>query len=213
MKIVATYAWRNVLKKRQYSIDLTSDSKISFSNSSDIDSFSIDIIFRKKFKRKTTKHKINKKKINFVIKKQKKKIKKQRRLNKKIKNHDHVLMKRWLCDFVECFNRSHYCWQFQNENNRHYKLWFNHISRWNRIISQHDVTIEDLFNDLKKRLYVYVYAHQKKKTIEKTNQIANKIANASNATASNFISKFILMIEQKISFFQQFEKFIKTPTL
>ena len=57
---------------------------------------------------------------------------------------------------------------------------------------------------------MYVYAHQKKKAIEKTNQIANKIVNVSNATASNFISKFILMIEQKISFFQQFEKFIKT---
>ena len=138
-----------------------------------------------------------------------------------MKNYNHVLMKRWLCDFVECFNRNHYYWQFQNENNRHYKLWFDHINRWNRAISQHDVTIKNSFNDLKKRLYVYVYAHQKKKTIEKTNQIANKIANASNATAfvtiafdaitSNFISKFILLIEQKISLFQQFKKFIKTP--
>ena len=94
MKIVATYAWRDVSKKRQHLINLTFDSKISFSNSSDINLFSIDVIFRKKFKRKTTKHKKNKKKINFAIKKQKKKIRKQRRLNKKIKNHDYVLMKR-----------------------------------------------------------------------------------------------------------------------
>ena len=72
MKIVATYVWRDVSKKRQHSIDLIFDSKISFSNSSDIDSFSIDATFKKKFKRKTTELKKNKKKPTSLSKNKKK---------------------------------------------------------------------------------------------------------------------------------------------
>ena len=73
IKIVATYAWRDISKKRQHSIDLTFNSKISFSNSSDIDLFPIDVTFRKKFKRKTTKHKKNKKKTISLSKSKKRK--------------------------------------------------------------------------------------------------------------------------------------------
>ncbi len=79
-----------------------------FDDSNDETSF-IDVSSRKKFRRKSLFSKTKKKKRNFIIRKQKKQIKKTRQLNEKIENHEHALLKKWLCDYSTCSNRNHHC--------------------------------------------------------------------------------------------------------
>jgi hypothetical protein len=64
-----------------------------FDDSNDETSF-IDVSSRKKFRRKSLFSKTKKKKRNFIIRKQKKQIKKTRQLNEKIENHEHALLKK-----------------------------------------------------------------------------------------------------------------------
>jgi hypothetical protein len=76
-------------------------------DSNDETSF-IDVSSRKKSRRKSLFSK-KKKRQNFIIRKQKKQIKKTRQLNEKIENHEHALLKKWLCDYSKCSNRNHHC--------------------------------------------------------------------------------------------------------
>jgi trehalose-6-phosphatase len=79
-------------EKRRHFID--SDLHVFESDDSNDETFFIDVSSRKKFRRKSLFNKTKKKKRNFIIRKQKKQIKKTRQLNEKTENHEHALLKK-----------------------------------------------------------------------------------------------------------------------
>ena len=64
-----------------------------------------------------------------------------------------MLMKRWLCDYTGCSNRTHYCWQPHGELNKHYKLFDDMVTAWNRAIEDEEATVDDPPQSLKIKLY------------------------------------------------------------
>jgi trehalose-6-phosphatase len=82
----------NAEEKRRHSADFSID--VFESDDLNDETFFIDVSSSKKSRRKSLFSKTKKKKRNFIIRKQKKKIKKTRQLNEKIKNHEHVLLKK-----------------------------------------------------------------------------------------------------------------------
>jgi hypothetical protein len=77
-------------EKRRHSTDF--DSNVFESDDSNDETSFIDASSRKKHRKSFEKTK--KKKENFIIRKQKKQIKKTRQLDKKIENHEHTLLKK-----------------------------------------------------------------------------------------------------------------------
>lgn len=108
-------------------------------------------------------------------------------------------MKRWLCDYADCFNQNHHCWQPQDEDHQHYKLFNNHIIRWNKAIIKHDVIVEYPPFDLKERLFTYADISRKKKL----NAAAKgaDASNASNAAAVIQTPKSASLTDQETSLF------------
>ncbi len=64
-----------------------------------------------------------------------------------------ILMKRWLCDYTGCSNRTHYCWQPNGELNKHYKLFDDMVTAWNQAIEEDEATVEHPPQSLKIKLY------------------------------------------------------------
>jgi hypothetical protein len=81
------------------------------------------------------------------------------------------LLKRWLCDCSKCLNRNHHCWQSLKNDNHHYKLFNDHIIKWNDTINQKLTTMKIFSFDLKERLFLF---DEKQRLIKKKSRDESK---------------------------------------
>jgi hypothetical protein len=132
------------------------------------------------------------------------------------------LLKRWLCDYSKCLNRNHHCWQSLKNDNHHYKLFNDHIIRWNDAINQKLTTMKISSSDLKERLFLF---DEKQRLIKKKNRKMNQkntFNNMNVRTSQNFqsfVSIFIEVfalasssIDQQIELLQQLQQLVQAFT-
>ena len=142
---------------------------------------SIDASLKKRNKKKISKLIAFRKKFrSSVINRQKIRALKTKKLNLENDRHELILMKRWLCDYIDCSNQNHHCYQSFDENDKHYKLYNDHIFSWNASISASDAIVDSLSLELKSRLYLM---KNKKKKIDKKRDLKLNADQSSSATS------------------------------
>jgi hypothetical protein len=129
------------------------------------------------------------------------------------------LLKKWLCDYSKCSNRNHHCWQLLRNDNHHYKLFNDHIIKWNDAINQKLTTMKNFSFDLKERLFWF---DEKQRLIKKKNREMNQknaFNNKNVKTSQNFQSFVSILIEafalvsfsidQQIELLQQLQQLVQ----
>lgn len=88
-------------------------------------------------------------------------------------------MKRWLCDYIKCSNRTHYCWQSNDELNKHYKLFNDMIIEWNQAIEKDETIVEHSSQSLKIKLYIMYETQDDSKEKSKKTASTEEVLSAS----------------------------------